>query len=114
MTASTKMALVPPIAGYEIFQHGRYLDYQRGPEDIAEGDRKAGITSRPLYASPSSGRLTAADLERAAEAHFEARSECMMLGLKWSGVSDNGKQRALIAMRAAFAAIGLPVEGEQG
>jgi hypothetical protein len=40
------------VAGYLVFdKDGRYLDFQTG-FDIADGDRKAGLTSRPVYFHP--------------------------------------------------------------
>lgn len=75
-------------------------------------------TTRPCSPPPpSSGRVTAADLERAAEAVWQAesmRASGRPRQVSWKDAADGQQEEFRGHARAAFAAIGLQVEGEQG
>jgi hypothetical protein len=116
MTAPTKMALVPVEPGDDVVKQvviamGQALAsparIKDGPINMIESNRhvaQAGADAL-ISASPSSGRLPAADLERAIG---EAAKEIVRtFGAPTMVTAEK-------AVRAAFAAIGLPVEGEQG
>lgn len=60
--------------------------------------------TRAIAASPNGGAVTAADLERAAEAHF-----VYYWATPWAHLSADEQKAQCAAMRAALTALGLPV-----
>jgi hypothetical protein len=76
------------------------------------------VQCRPLYAAPSSGRMTAEMLEIAAEAQWNSSVAAFNTMPKWRLIDSGTRAQSIKDIRAALTAIGLECEpagsGEEG
>jgi len=111
MTAPTRYALVPVEATCKMTNAWSHAKPSISADRWTDKDCAEADWSAMLAASPNGGAVTAADLERAAEAAFEKRRELLgaELSYSWAELPSDWRAVEIASQRAALTALGLPV-----